>query len=532
MTQRTRARKVANVVTSGRLLILVVVLGAVLRLYRFDALSLWLDEGFTVFFSRLPWRTVLGLDGAYDVHPPLYYALVKVVGVGVPEVVAGRLVSVVAGTATVPVLYALAARLLGPWPGVLSALVLAVSPLHVWYSQEARQYALVVLLVCVSYLALTEYWRSPRMGWAALYLVTLLLALYTEYSAIYAILPQALVLAATVVRQRQRAIPLVGAVAGAVLSFLPWLPQLLGVAGNVSNQGQFVVTPVRVASSLLSIMGLAAPLYGRGEQGGAAAVATSQAIQMPDSALIYAIPLLCAVPSMVVGLAALARTRRPATPSVGAGFAVPLEPRRLSRVATLPMLVMFCLLVGTVASAVLLSLIYPGYVKRTILSAVLGWAILLGAAPFAVWLPPALRVVGRASVVFCLGASLVVTGLTYANADKQHWRELAADMATSIRQARAGGSPYLLITYPTITDTLIDVYEPDVLDTSHVQIPDGGSLTGLPDGPLPQSVWLAYIEIPGAEAIHSQLQALGYTRVSHDAYPDTMYLDAYRLSGR
>jgi 4-amino-4-deoxy-L-arabinose transferase-like glycosyltransferase len=532
------------VATPGRLLVLIVLLGLVLRIYRFDALSLWLDEGFTVYFSRLPWLSVLGLEGAYDVHPPLYYALVKAVSLGVPEVIAGRLVSVVAGAATVAVLYALVARLLGPWAGVISALVLAVSPLHIWYSQEARQYALVVLLVCLSYLALVEYGRSLRVGWAVLYLVALIVALYTENSAIYAILPQALVLSAIIIRQGRRAMPLIVAVTGVILGFLPWLPQLLRFAGPVSDQAQYVVTPLRVASSLLSVMGLAAPLYGRGEQGGsAAAAAATQAIQMPDSALFYAILLVGAVPSVLCGLAALAITWRAtpptlltsSTPATAARFAAPSRISTLSRLVTLPMLVMLCLLVGTIATAIVLSLIYPGYVKRTILPAVLGWAMLLGAAPFATRLPPVLRTVGRASVVFCLATSLVVQGLTYANADKQHWRELASNAATAIRQAHASGSPYLLITYPTITDTLIDIYEPDALNESHVQVQDGGSLPSLAlstSGLLPQSVWLAYIEVPGIDVLRTQLRGLGYTRTMHEAYPDTLYLDSYSLGPR
>jgi uncharacterized membrane protein len=503
MVRRTFGQDVLALFTPARLLIIVVLIGGLLRFYRFAALSLWLDEGFTVYFSRLPWRTVLGLDGAYDVHPPLYYALVKSVSLVVPELIAGRLISVVAGIFTIPVLYALVARLAGAWAALLPSLVLAVSPLHIWYSQEARQYVLVVLLICTSYLALIAFDQTLQLRWALLYFGSLLVSLYIEYSAIYALIPQSLILAVIIRRHGRHALPLIGAIAGAILGFLPWFPQLQRAVGNVGSQERLVVTPVRVASSLLSIMGLAEPLQGQSEPGG---VVSTVATQPPNSLLLYAILLVGAVPAMMVGIVALTKISRLAAP------------------------VMLCLFAGTIATAIIISLVYPGYVKRAVLSAVLGWAILVGAAPFAIHLAPAIRAVGRASVVFCLAVSLVVLGITYTTADKQHWRELAADAATATQDSAVHGSDQLLLTYPTVTDTLLDVYEPHLLDTPYMRIDDGGKIPVLRTGAGgPQSIWFAYIEVPGIDGLQAQLQALGYSRVSHKAYPGTLYLDSYVL---
>ena len=60
------------------------------------------------------------------------------------------------------------ARLVGGRVALAAAAALAVSPLHLWYSQEARPYALMVLLVAVSYLALVACWQAPsQTQWAA-----------------------------------------------------------------------------------------------------------------------------------------------------------------------------------------------------------------------------------------------------------------------------------------------------------------------------------------------------------------------------
>ncbi|HET9495037.1 MAG TPA: hypothetical protein VFR15_12470, partial [Chloroflexia bacterium] len=79
----------------------VLALGLGLRLYRLDALDLWIDEGYVVMFSRQSWLDVLGFSGPYDPHPPLYFALVKLASVFLPETIAGRAVSMFMGTLTI-----------------------------------------------------------------------------------------------------------------------------------------------------------------------------------------------------------------------------------------------------------------------------------------------------------------------------------------------------------------------------------------------------------------------------------------------
>lgn len=176
-------------------LVLIVIAGALLRLYRFDALSLWLDEGITVHVTRHSWATVLGFHGAYETHPPLYFVLVKLTALAVPELYAGRVVSIVAGTATIPVLYALASRILGTWPALVASAALAISPLHIWYSREARMYALSALLVTTSYLALVAFHQSPRRTSAVVYGLAVLSAMYANYGAVYTLVPQVVLLA-------------------------------------------------------------------------------------------------------------------------------------------------------------------------------------------------------------------------------------------------------------------------------------------------------------------------------------------------
>jgi 4-amino-4-deoxy-L-arabinose transferase-like glycosyltransferase len=89
--------------------------------------------------------------GFSESAPPLYYALAwvwtQLTGTGE---VGLRSVSALAGVATVPVAYLLGAELRGRRAGIVAAALVAVNPMLLWYSQEARSYSLLVLLTALA----------------------------------------------------------------------------------------------------------------------------------------------------------------------------------------------------------------------------------------------------------------------------------------------------------------------------------------------------------------------------------------------
>jgi len=128
--------------------------GALLRVWHIGAKSLWIDEAFSVWVARQPLAASVSWLVRIDQHPPLYYALLHFwlrLGDGP---VALRLLSVLASTLNIPMLYALGTRLAGRRVGLLATAVLALSPFHVYLAQEARMYALLSLLVSLSLWAL------------------------------------------------------------------------------------------------------------------------------------------------------------------------------------------------------------------------------------------------------------------------------------------------------------------------------------------------------------------------------------------
>jgi 4-amino-4-deoxy-L-arabinose transferase-like glycosyltransferase len=105
--------------------------------------SLWFDEVMSTFWAAKPageiWR--VGLALTQDKHPPLYYLLLHGwTALFGPGDAAVRSLGALLGALAVLPVYGIGARLAGRRAGLLAALLLALNPFLVWYSQEARMF--------------------------------------------------------------------------------------------------------------------------------------------------------------------------------------------------------------------------------------------------------------------------------------------------------------------------------------------------------------------------------------------------------
>jgi mannosyltransferase len=180
----------------------IVLVGAVLRFPTLGEQSFWTDEATTWQIVAHGLGHVLHQVPQTESTPPLYYVLLwcwsRVFGL---SEVGLRSLSAVFGTATIVVMWAIGRRVASERAGLVAALLTAANPFLVWYSQEARAYALLLLLSAVSVLALVRVLSSPSRGRALAWGVTAALALAAHYYAIVVIVPEALWLA-VVLRRR------------------------------------------------------------------------------------------------------------------------------------------------------------------------------------------------------------------------------------------------------------------------------------------------------------------------------------------
>ena len=276
-----------------RLLVAAIALGAfALRLIALGRDSLWYDETVSVYLAGQRAAELIA-HTARDIHPPLYYLLLRgwLVLAGYPtgqadpaghglEFMAAFL-SLFFGVLLVPLTWQLARRLgLGSLTAGLAALLIAVSPFGVWYSQEVRMYTLGACLGVVTLLATLPFLRrnvSPgRLRRAALvYAVAAAAGMYTLYYFAFLLLslnalvlmsfaanglarsgdrPEQLRALATKETGFLRRNPVsraslwLAAQAGALLLFLPWLPTAWRQATNPP------VPPWRTIPPLLDVL--------------------------------------------------------------------------------------------------------------------------------------------------------------------------------------------------------------------------------------------------------------------------------------
>jgi 4-amino-4-deoxy-L-arabinose transferase-like glycosyltransferase len=214
---------------------IILFLASLLRFYQLPNQSLWSDEGNSVALARHGFIEI-GRRTAFDIHPPLYYWLLKLWIVPFGDLEQGlRSLSVMLGIGLVFLIWLLGRRLFGSRVGLIAAFVAAFSPLQVYYSQEARMYILLAFLSTLTLLltVLILDRSGPRRSWLArlAYILTVTAGLYTHYaypvilivanlvaliSFYYDEAPRARLRSASLAWFTLQLIPL--------LLYLPWLP--------------------------------------------------------------------------------------------------------------------------------------------------------------------------------------------------------------------------------------------------------------------------------------------------------------------
>jgi 4-amino-4-deoxy-L-arabinose transferase-like glycosyltransferase len=208
---------------------LLILLAALLRLPTLATQSIWFDEAATWELTRLRVGDMLSALPHRESNPPLFYVLEWLVTRALGDGEVGlRLLSALAGTLLVPVAFAIGRRIGGVRAGLATAALVAVNPLSVWFSQEARSYELVALLSAASLLLFLRALDDDRPRILAWWAVLSALALGTHYFACFVLAPQA----AWLLWRHPRRRAAIAAIAALAVVSLALLPMLLAQRGN------------------------------------------------------------------------------------------------------------------------------------------------------------------------------------------------------------------------------------------------------------------------------------------------------------
>jgi len=176
-----------------------------LRARDLGAASLWNDEGSTAFTIRQSWPEMVDRLWEDAVHPPLFFAVEKLLAALGDSEFALRLPAAFFGMLSVAAVARLGREWINFRAGLWAALFLAVSPFIVWYGREARMYSLLTLLTMGAMYGFGRLLFSNPPRRALLAFVALSAALYlNHYFALFVALIQFIYLLVTFKQNHER----------------------------------------------------------------------------------------------------------------------------------------------------------------------------------------------------------------------------------------------------------------------------------------------------------------------------------------
>jgi mannosyltransferase len=225
-----------------------------LRVYHLGYQSLWEDEVHSVVRGNLPLSLALRDILSAGNQAPLYFLTMHFWQFLGDDALIVRFFSVICGTLATAMLVRLSVLIQGRRAGLAAPLLLAISPLHIWYSQETRMYSLVILLaIAGNYLFLRAIRRNRSMYWLG-YAACILALVYTHYLTSLMVVAHFIFLFVNrrcaepklALRHWTLSMAMVG------LTYLPWL---LAVAqqADVRTPNTSWISPVHWADPLLTL---------------------------------------------------------------------------------------------------------------------------------------------------------------------------------------------------------------------------------------------------------------------------------------
>jgi Dolichyl-phosphate-mannose-protein mannosyltransferase len=214
--------------SKGYLLPGILLLALLLRLFGLVQQSLSMDEVAELNIAGISIKKIVFVR---DGFPPLYHTLLHGWLMLFPGDTAARALSALLGTVSVGAIWGFARRVGGSRIALWAALLVAVSPFHIWHSQEARAYILYYLFAALALWSLFAALQTDeRRAWAS-YIASSFAGLLTHYYFGLLLLSNAFLLLIELPRHQRRR----GILAHLVLMLLS-IPVLALLRGDLSAE--------------------------------------------------------------------------------------------------------------------------------------------------------------------------------------------------------------------------------------------------------------------------------------------------------
>jgi hypothetical protein len=233
-------------------------LAVLIRVVGIASRPIWYDEAFSLIFaSRGPAAMLVGTFGngataAPEEHTIFYYsALWLWMLVFGNSLVAARTLSILFGTATVAISYLLEKTMFNIKVAFCAAVIVAIAPFQVHYSQEIRMYSLMAFFTTCTTYAFMEATSTGNWKWWVFFSFSAAGAQYSHALAVFYLVPLAMI---PIIQRRWRIAASCMIAAGFALMI--YLPSLITLPAQISKiqSAYWIDTPelYRLITSLLS----------------------------------------------------------------------------------------------------------------------------------------------------------------------------------------------------------------------------------------------------------------------------------------
>jgi len=230
------------------LLLLILAVGIFLRVYDLGVESIWLDEASGIRLSTQGVASIMERVGPTQNHPPLYFLILHFwMGLFGTSEVATRSLSAVAGIISILLIYQVGTVLFNRKVGLISGFLSAISSYHIYYSQEARSYSLLLLLSLLSYLLFIAILKWDKKWYYPCYFLTNLALGYTHFYGLFIIASQIIYFLLFWDKYRLQRVKFFSTVAVTILAFLPLMSLLVGRGASLAQHGFWIPKPRLVA---------------------------------------------------------------------------------------------------------------------------------------------------------------------------------------------------------------------------------------------------------------------------------------------
>lgn len=240
--------KFFNWIKENRILLLIVLIGAILRFYKLDYQSLWIDELFSMNIAdpKNNFQFIYTFLRDYDPHPPLYYFLIHLffLILGYSTLVL-KIFSALMGVLGIFSIYYLGKEVANKNVGLIASFLTSINYFHIYYSQEGRMYTLLFFTTCIALYTLVKFTKKTNYQTLLYFVIGSLLMIYSHFFGVFVLVSFYIILFINILKSNpeERLRRLKFSIISGLLTIVLYIPSIIIVVMNPKRETIWIQSP-------------------------------------------------------------------------------------------------------------------------------------------------------------------------------------------------------------------------------------------------------------------------------------------------